>query len=120
MRAISVKFDGYGAQYTYLTKDNSIKVGDEVVVVTPTGTKVVGVWQVDCDKSKATEPIVCKVDKEAYQREIDAMAKSAEIDRQIQERVDFLTKSVHIETLAKSDARLAVLLARQKDLNNGC
>ena len=119
MRAISVKFDGYGPQYTYLTKDNTVKVCDEVVVITPTGTKVVSVYQVDCAVGKATKPIVCKIDKEAYQREIDAMARAAEIARQIQERVDFLTKSVHIETLAKSDVQLSVLLSRQKDLNNG-
>lgn len=35
MRAISVKFDGYDSQYTYLTYDPTIKVGDECLANWP-------------------------------------------------------------------------------------
>ena len=110
MRAISVKFDGYGPQYTYLTSDYTIKVGDECVVITPTGTKIVEVYQVDCPKGKATKPIVCKVDVDGYEDAIDRMARAAQVEAAIEERVAYLTKTVQLEELAKKDPILASLL----------
>lgn len=114
MRYISVKFEMSNTQYTYFTRDNSIVVGDEVVVITPTGTKIARVYQVDCPSVKATKPIVCKVDKAAYEKEVSNIANARRLQELIDARVEYLLRGSQLEALAKTDSALASLLEQKK------
>lgn len=116
MREISVKFDGSNQQYTYITDDNTIKVGDECVVLTPTGVKIVKVYQVDTATGKATKPIVCKVDLEAYHKKVSMLAEKNRLKALIEKRVKELTEGVIVERLAESDSTLRNLLNQMKSI----
>lgn len=116
MREISVKFDSFGQQYAYLTDDYSIKVGDYCVVKSPTGLKIVEVYQVDCNIGEATKPIVAKVDLVGYELQVEKLARQKELDVAIKKRVKELTETVFLDQLAKKDSVLADLLEQLKKI----
>ena len=91
-------------------------MGNEVVTIGPYGTKVATVVQVDSNTGRATKPIVCKVDVEAYEEEVKALAMKAELKRKIDARVKALTEGAMLKLLAQSDPELAGLLKQQSNL----
>lgn len=110
MRKIKVKFEDYGQQYSYLTDDYTIKSGDQCVVKSPTGVKLVTVTQVDVKDDKATKPIVCKVDLKTYEQTVAKLAKQTELTTKIELRVKALINGELRKSLAKKDPELAELL----------
>ena len=118
MRKIKVKFDETlgSQQYSYLTDDYSIKVGDRCVVKSPIGVKIVFVTQVDVNDNNATKPIVCKIDLEAYEQSVAKLAKQNELNSKIEARIKHLTNHHFREVLAKKDSELADLLKQLETL----
>lgn len=112
MRAIKVVFlDGINrTQYSYLTDDDTIKVDDICVVKSPSGIKLVQVYQVDVDPSAATKFIVSKVDLAGYEQKTANYAEAQRLDREIKERVRTLLDASIIANLAKKDKQLSKLL----------
>lgn len=116
MREIQVVFQGNLTKYSYLTDDLTIKVGDEVVIIGPYGTKIAKVAAVDTATGKATKPIVCKVDVEAFEQKCLKIERQLELKLKIQNRVKELTEGALVNLLAQQDPELAALLKQQQTI----
>lgn len=112
MLTIKVRFPNNPQDYMYFTDDNSIVSGDKVVVDSPRdGFKVVEVTQIlRTTDSKATKPIVCKIDTTNYER----LKKEIEIKNRAMEELKVMAKQFEelavYELLARANPRAAELL----------
>lgn len=118
MKIIAVKFqsENFGTgdfdskDYHYYTIDESIEVGDMVVVETKFGYKLAEVSDIDVISSKAKSYVVQKIDTSAFEAEKKRIEKLAEIEKQMEERYAKAAKLDKYKEAAKSDEKLAELL----------
>jgi hypothetical protein len=126
MNTVSIKFsDCYtGKTYDYLT-DQTHEVGDYVVVRSydrkPIVVQVVKFHAFRTDK--ATKPIICAIDLDAYQAKIDALTaevarrkRRAEIEAELDRKVFARDRYDRYLTLALDDPEAAALLTELRGL----
>lgn len=126
MNTVSVKFsDNYtGKTYDYIT-DQIHEVGDYVVVWSadrkPIVVRVVKFHAFRTDK--ATKPIICAIDLNAYQAKVDALTaeaarrkRRAEIEAELDRKLFARDRCERYITLAERDPEAATLLAELRGL----
>lgn len=124
MKILAVKFqsekfgngDFDSKDYHYYTIDESIEVGDLVVVETRFGYKIAKVSEIDVISSKASSYVVQKIDTSAFEAEKKRIEKLAEIEKQMEERYAKAAKLDKYKEAAKSDSELAELLDQYHSL----
>jgi hypothetical protein len=105
--------------YNFALFDNDIVEGDFVLCDTQNGyhvAKVVGIEDVESSGVAVTKEIVCKVDFSKFERRKEVRKQKVELktklDKAIRENQDLIL----YETVAKSNAQVAELLAQYKAL----
>lgn len=113
MNTLKVKFPSTAQLYSYFTSDNSIVVGDHVVVDTPReGLVVVEVKYVHFyEDEKAVKPIVCKVDVESYKANKAFLAKKEEAKKELEVLMKEFKEAAMYDLLAARNPRARELLS---------
>lgn len=124
MNVVAVKFKGYrcntgtGLEYHYLT-DLDLKVGDSVVVDSPTESYVVVIVTKLCgplENTKASKWIVCKIDDRDYKKREEQRRKKSVIEAKLKVIEKQLESSLRFNYLAKASPEAAALLEELRNL----
>ncbi len=106
--------------YMYACYDDSIAVGD--IVVVKSANHGIGIGRVGNimpkDDSEIYREIICKADFTAYVQRTEARKRKAELFKQMRNRASQLHEIAIFETLAKDDAEMSGLLSELKGLVN--
>lgn len=124
-KTVAVKFvsyDEYGHSnnktYDYLTSDESLQVGDLVVVRTSAGFSVAQVVEFKEYSSYAKSLIVDKVDMTRYNEETAKIKRTQEIRAKLEAELAEEQRLAVYREAAKSNARIQELLEELESLKN--
>lgn len=121
VHTVGVKFGtGYNTQvYHYLTDIDTIKVGDKVIVDSPSDGYVavrVDVIHLNTHVAKATKYIVNTIDDTKYKARIEADKRRAEIIKKLDKKRKELEEVAIYQWLASQDDEAASLLNELKGI----
>jgi hypothetical protein len=106
--------------YLYACYDDSIEIGD--IVVVKSANHGIGIGKVGNiipkDDTEIYREIICKADFTAYEQRVEARKRKAELFKQMRNRASQLHEIAIFETLAKDDAEMSGLLNELKGLVN--
>lgn len=109
-------------KYQYLSDDDSIQVGDTVIVDSPTtGYTCVVVVEVKHNQQAgaATKWVVSKVDDTYHKQRAERMARMAQVERELNAAVERHRKLIDYEAVARHSPEVAMLLGELRSLKGG-
>ena len=102
--------------YDYLSLDDSLEVGDLVVVETKFGYRVAKVTNLKKSSNLATAYIVQKIDVSSVEKEKEKIKRREEIEKELKERLELSSRYAMYQELAKLDKVAADLLKELAEL----
>lgn len=118
MKSVKIKFDDYASKtYSYLCPDETVAVGDHVIVDSPSsGYVCVKVLEI-VDGSVGSKEIVCKVDDSAYLARKELVKEREKIIKDLTAIDKKAKDEQRFAYLATLDPSAASLLARLKEID---
>lgn len=116
---VGVKFNLGGQVYHYLTDIGTIKVGDKVIVDSPSDgyvTVKVDSVHLDTQVAKATKYIVNTIDDTKYKARIESEKRRAEIVKKLEKKRKEVEELAIYRWLAEQDDEAASLLNELKGM----
>lgn len=112
-----------GIGYAYALYDNSISVGDIVVVNTGhhgmAVARVSAVNEADCSEVRCGREVVCKVDLTAFNERKEKAARIAALEKEMQAKAAEVQTMAIYEMMAEKSPELRIMLDEYKKLTAG-